>query len=78
MSRLYSFIEDIAALHDQGKEILVVTSGAVGLGKKRLGLTSAPDVLALKQACAAVGQISLMKFYEDGFKQLGLVAARYF
>ena len=76
LSRLYSFIEDIAALHAQGKEILVVTSGAVGLGKKRLGLTSAPDVLALKQACAAVGQISLMKFYEDGFKQLGLVAAQ--
>lgn len=76
LSRLYSFIEDIADLHAQGKEILVVTSGAVGLGKKRLGLTSAPDVLALKQACAAVGQISLMKFYEDGFKQLGLVAAQ--
>ena len=76
LSRLYSFLEDIAALHAQGKEILIVTSGAVGMGKHRLGLTSAPDVLALKQACAAVGQISLMKFYEDGFKQLGLVAAQ--
>ena len=76
LSRLYSFMEDIAQLRAQGKEILIVTSGAVGLGKKRLGLTSAPDVLALKQACAAVGQISLMKFYEDGFKQLGLVAAQ--
>ena len=76
LSRLYSFVEDIAALRAQGKEILIVTSGAVGMGKKRLGLTSAPDVLALKQACAAVGQISLMKFYEDGFKQLGVVAAQ--
>ena len=76
LSRLYSFLEDIAALHKQGKEVLVVTSGAVGLGKKRLGLTSAPDVVSLKQACAAVGQIGLMKFYEDGFRQLGLVAAQ--
>ena len=76
LSRLYSFMEDIAALRSQGKEVMIVTSGAVGIGKKRLGLTSAPDVLALKQACAAVGQISLMKIYEDGFKQLGLVAAQ--
>ena len=50
LSRLYSFMEDIAALRAQGKEILIVTSGAVGMGKKRLGLTSAPDVLSLKQA----------------------------
>lgn len=76
LSRLYSFMEDIAALHAQGKEVLIVTSGAVGMGKHRLGLTSAPDVVSLKQACAAVGQISLMKFYEDGFKQLGIVAAQ--
>lgn len=76
LSRLYSFMEDIAALRAQGKEVMIVTSGAVGMGKRRLGLTSAPDVVSLKQACAAVGQISLMKFYEDGFKQLGVVAAQ--
>ena len=76
LSRLYSFMEDIAALRAQGKEVMIVTSGAVGVGKRRLGLTSAPDVVSLKQACAAVGQISLMKLYEDGFKQLGVVAAQ--
>lgn len=76
LSRLYSFMEDIAALRAQGKEVMIVTSGAVGVGKHRLGLTSAPDVVSLKQACAAVGQISLMKLYEDGFKQLGVVAAQ--
>lgn len=76
LSRLYSFMEDIATLRAQGKEVMIVTSGAVGVGKRRLGLTSAPDVVSLKQACAAVGQISLMKLYEDGFKQLGVVAAQ--
>lgn len=76
LSRLYSFMEDIAALRAQGKEVMIVTSGAVGVGKRRLGLTSAPDVVSLKQACAAVGQISLMKLYEDGFKQLGVVTAQ--
>ncbi len=75
-SRLYSFLEDIAALHAQGKEILIVTSGAVGIGRKRLGVESELGGVSFKQACAAVGQISLMKFYEDGFSQLGLTAAQ--
>lgn len=75
LSRLYSFMEDLAALHAQGKEIIVVTSGAVGMGKRVLGITEV-DGVSLKQALAAVGQISLMKFYEQGFKQLGVTAAQ--
>ncbi len=75
LSRLYSFMEDLAALRTQGKEIIVVTSGAVGMGKRVLGLADA-DGVSLKQACAAVGQIGLMKFYERGFKELGVVCAQ--
>lgn len=75
LSRLYSFMEDLASLRAQGKEILVVTSGAVGMGKRVLGITQA-DGVSLKQALAAVGQISLMNFYEQGFKQLGVTAAQ--
>ena len=75
LSRLYSFMEDLAALRAQGKEIIVVTSGAVGMGKRVLGLTET-DGVAIKQACAAVGQIGLMKFYERGFKELGVVCAQ--
>lgn len=75
LSRLYSFMEDLASLHAQGKEIIVVTSGAVGMGKRVLGITEA-DGVSIKQACAAVGQIGLMKFYERGFKELGLVCAQ--
>ncbi len=76
LSRLYSFLEDIAALHRAGKEILVVTSGAVGVGRKILGLTKQDEGVSLKQACAAVGQTSLMKIYEDSFKRLGVTAAQ--
>ncbi len=76
LSRLYSFLEDMAALHAQGKEILVVTSGAVGMGRRILGNTDLSDAVSFKQACAAVGQIGLMKFYQDGFKQLGITAAQ--
>ena len=66
LSRIYSFIDDISKLVEQGKEIIVVTSGAVGLGKKKLKLDSTEGD-GVKQACAAVGQSRLMSFYENGF-----------
>ncbi len=66
LSRIYSFIEDISKLVKSGKEVIVVTSGAVGLGKKKLNLEST-DEDGVKQACAAVGQSRLMSFYENGF-----------
>ena len=66
LSRIYSFIEDISKLVKTGKEVIIVTSGAVGLGKKKLNLeTTEGD--GVKQACAAVGQSRLMSFYENGF-----------
>ena len=66
LSRIYSFIDDISKLIEQGKEVIVVTSGAVGLGKKKLNLDSTEGD-GVKQACAAVGQSRLMSFYENGF-----------
>ena len=66
VSRIYSFIEDISKLVKSGKEVIVVTSGAVGLGKKKLNLDST-DGDGVKQACAAVGQSRLMSYYETGF-----------
>ncbi len=75
LSRIYSFIEDIAKLVKSGKEIIVVTSGAVGLGKKKLGLSSTSGD-GVKQACAAVGQSRLMSFYENGFGVLDVSIAQ--
>ena len=66
ISRIYSFIEDMAKLVKSGKEVILVTSGAVGLGKKKLNLESTAED-GVKQACAAVGQSRLMSFYENGF-----------
>ncbi len=66
VSRIYSFIEDISKLVKSGKEVIVVTSGAVGLGKKKLNLETT-DGDGVKQACAAVGQSRLMSYYETGF-----------
>lgn len=75
LPRIYTFIEDIANLVKAGKEVIVVTSGAVGLGKKRLGLEDTQGT-ALKQACAAIGQGKLMSIYENGFDTYGLTAAQ--
>lgn len=75
LPRIYTFIEDIANLVNAGKEVIVVTSGAVGLGKKRLGLEDTQGT-ALKQACAAIGQGKLMSIYENGFDTYGLTAAQ--
>lgn len=76
LSRFYSYVESIAEQMKAGKEMLVVTSGAIGLGMQRLGLKQRPKHLPQKQACAAVGQGHLMALYSDAFEQLGIVAAQ--
>ncbi len=75
LSRIYSFIEEISKLHYMGKEVIIVTSGAVGLGSKRLKVSSS-ESLAVKQACAAVGQCQLMSIYEDGFGKYSINTAQ--
>lgn len=75
LPRVFSFIEDMASLVKAGKEVILITSGAVGLGRKRLGLEGTTGT-ALKQACAAIGQSKLMSIYEGGFDTYGLVAAQ--
>ncbi len=68
---LCGLVESIAALRELGHEILVVSSGSIGLGIERLGLTSRPSGLADIQACAAIGQSRLMSIYDDAFDRLG-------
>lgn len=75
LSRIYSYIESISKLVKAGKEVVLVTSGAVGLGKKKLGLKDT-DAVAVKQACAAVGQGNLMSLYEEGFDTYDVVTGQ--
>lgn len=75
LPRVYSFIEDVSKLKKSGKEVILVTSGAVGLGKKKLGVVST-DAVAMKQACAAIGQSKLMSIYETAFDQYDIVVAQ--
>lgn len=76
LARLFAIVEGLADLHRAGHEVVVVSSGAVGLGAARLGLSEVPRELAERQACAAVGQSRLMGLWEDGFSRLGIVAAQ--
>lgn len=75
LARIYSFIEAIAKYKKMGKEVLIVTSGAVGLGAKKINAADLSEV-SLKQACAAIGQSQLMSIYEDGFSKFDIVTAQ--
>ncbi len=75
-AQLEQIVAQIAALKKSGKEVVVVTSGAVGAGMGALGYQSRPTELAEKQACAAVGQSRLMATYEKLFAAHGLVVAQ--
>jgi len=61
--------ESVAVLHEAGKEIAIVTSGAIGIGMGRMGYSKKPDNIADKQVCAAVGQIDLMHAYRNAFEK---------
>jgi glutamate 5-kinase len=76
LSRLFALMETLCACRRSGTEVLLVSSGAVGLGVQALGLRRRPAELDLKQACAAVGQGRLMALYQEGFARLGVEAAQ--
>jgi len=73
---LGSLCDDIAKLKAQGKEIIVVSSGAIALGRNVLKLPKGPLKLEDSQAAAAVGQIDLAHAFEDAFRARGIVAAQ--
>ncbi len=75
-ARLDNVIRAAAGLRDRGREVLIVSSGAVGLGTGALGLDSVPVDLEERQACAAVGQTRLMGLYEQGFAAHGLLCGQ--
>jgi len=64
-------VRQITDLHNQGKEVLLVSSGAVGAGMGRLGITQKPKTIPEKQALAAVGQGLLMQVYAKLFSEYG-------
>ena len=56
-------VRELSDLHNQGRDVILVTSGAIGVGRKAAGLKEKPDRVSLKQACAAIGQARLCLLY---------------
>lgn len=72
MPRLKLLRDSIGALRGQGIEVVLVTSGAIGISLSVLGLPRKPKALAELQMCAAVGQSHLMTIYASLFKDIGI------
>jgi len=70
------WVAQIAELRKQGAEVVLVSSGSVAEGMKRLGWTSRPSALHELQAAAAVGQMGLVQAYEQEFQRHGLHTAQ--
>lgn len=67
--KMEKFVRILTDLHNQGKEIVVVSSGAIAVGRMALGNMERPAERSVKQACAAVGQIRLMTVYQKLFSE---------
>jgi glutamate 5-kinase len=70
LSAIATLVETLSSLHRKGHHVILVSSGAVGVGCARLGLTERPQTISMKQAIAAVGQGRLMRVYDDLFTSL--------
>ncbi|NSW82132.1 MAG: glutamate 5-kinase [Syntrophothermus sp.] len=76
LMRMEVLVREMADIHNQGKELLLVSSGAIGLGVARLGLKEPPRTLPMKQAMAAVGQGTLVHMYEKLFSEYSKTVAQ--
>jgi glutamate 5-kinase len=72
LARCYALLEDLARLRREGREAVLVTSGAVSAGAAALGMPRLPAATAVRQACAAVGQGRLMAHYVATLDRLGV------
>jgi glutamate 5-kinase len=74
--RIAALCAQVAALRNRGIEVVLVSSGSIGLGMGKLGLTQRPEELAQLQACAAIGQSILINNWQSGFDPHQLTVAQ--
>ena len=74
--RIAAVCSEVAALRAGGTEVIIVSSGAVGLGMSALQLNKRPKDVSRKQACAAIGQSLLMQTWQAGFAPHKLTVAQ--
>ena len=74
--KLEILVREISDLRNQGKDVILVSSGAIMVGSKTMGYKKKPDKLSEKQACAAIGQAQLMMIYQKLFAEYNQVASQ--
>jgi glutamate 5-kinase len=68
--------DEVSMLREQGRQVVIVSSGAIASGIRKVGLTAVPKTIPQKQAAAAVGQGSLIRAYEEAFRHYNLQVAQ--
>lgn len=76
LTKLEILVREICDLKNMGKDVILVSSGAIAVGRRAIGVNHRPKNLAEKQACAAIGQAQLMMIYQKLFSEYGHQAAQ--
>lgn len=74
--KMEKLVRELADLNNQGREVILVSSGAIAVGRKAIGMRERPAELSVKQACASIGQARLMMIYQKLFMEYNQIASQ--
>ncbi|MDE7320584.1 MAG: glutamate 5-kinase [Lachnospiraceae bacterium] len=74
--KMEKLVRELTDLNNRGKEVILVSSGAIAVGRKAIGMKERPSRLAVKQACASIGQARLMMIYQKLFMEYNQTASQ--
>lgn len=74
--KMEKLVRELTDLNNQGKEVILVSSGAIAVGRKAIGMKERPRELSVKQACASIGQARLMMMYQKLFMEYNQTASQ--
>ena len=69
LTKLEVLVRELCDLKNQGKDIILVSSGAIAVGRQAIHFHHRPEIISEKQACAAIGQAQLMMIYQKLFRE---------
>ncbi|MBO5459003.1 MAG: glutamate 5-kinase [Lachnospira sp.] len=76
LMKIEKLVRILVDIKNSGREVVLVSSGAIAVGRNSIGLQEKPDDLPVKQACAAIGQAKLMMVYQKIFSEYNSLAAQ--
>jgi len=72
----HNLAKGVSDIKDSGRDVAIVSSGAIAIGMKKMGMHEKPKTISEKQAIASIGQVSLMSMYEKAFAPLDVKVAQ--